>query len=82
MQTKTLKIDEIYKELTKLPDEKLDEVKDFIDFVHFKSQAEKKAVVKLKGIWSGKGFEKIQNLEAELKSAKRELAETIFKKKI
>ncbi|MEW6419856.1 MAG: hypothetical protein AB1480_17365 [Nitrospirota bacterium] len=82
MQAKTLKIDEIYKELTTLPDEKLDEVKDFIEFVSSKFQVEKKAIVKLKGIWSGKGFEKISNLEAELKSAKRELAETILKKKI
>lgn len=82
MQTKAFKIEEIYKELTILPDEKLDEVKDFIDFVHSKFQTEKKTVVKLKGIWAGKGFEKIPNLDKELKSAERELARTILKKKI
>ena len=82
MQTKTLKIDEIYKELTILPDEKLDEVKDFIDFVYAKFKTEKKTVVKLKGIWAGKGFEKIPNLGKELKSAERELAGAILKKKI
>lgn len=81
MHTKALKITTIYKELAMLPDEKLDEVKDFIDFIGYKFAAKKKHVVKLKGIWAGKGFEKISNLDTELKSIKKELSGSILKKK-
>ena len=81
MHSKAIKITTIYKELTMLPDEKLDEVKDFIDFIGHKFKSKKKHVVKLKGIWAEKGFEKISNIDAELKSIKKELADSILKKK-
>lgn len=82
MHSKAIKINEIYKALTMLPDEKLNEVKDFIDFIQYKFQTGEKPVVKLKGIWEGKGFEKISDLEGEIKSIKKDIASTVLKKKI
>lgn len=58
---------EIYKELSMLREDKLSEVKDFIEFILSRQKTSKK-VVRLKGIWAGKGFEEIDNLEKELKS--------------
>lgn len=75
-----LKINEIQKELFLLPDEKIDEVKDFVDFILHKSKAKKRKVVKMEGIWEGKGFEKIKNLEEELKAARKEISESVLKK--
>lgn len=74
-------ISELNKKLNQLPPEKIEEVKDFIDFLvsHHK---QKKKIAKLCGIWGGKGFEKITNLEAEIKVVKKELSQSILKKKI
>ncbi len=82
MHTTALKLMEIHKELSLLPDEKIDEVKDYIEFIWYRHQAEKKPSIKLKGIWSGKGFEKIDNLENELKSIQKELSKSILNKDI
>jgi len=74
-------VSELNKKLSQLSPEKIEEVKDFVDFLvsHHK---QKKKIAKLYGIWGGKGFEKIANLEADIKDAKKELAQSILKKKI
>lgn len=82
MHTTALKLMKIRKELAWLPEEKIDEVKDFVEFICSRHQAEKKTIVKLEGIWSGKGFEKITHLESELKSMQKELSESILKQDI
>lgn len=82
MQTTGLKLTEIQKDLYLLPEPKLDEVKDFIEFILFKSLAQEKCVVQLKGIWANKGFEKIDNLEAELKELRREMVDSMLKKEL
>jgi len=82
MQTDAFKITDIYKELSQLPNDKLNEVRDFIEFVLSRQQTQKKKVVKLRGIWSNKGFEKIGNLEKELKAIQKEFTESIFKRNI
>jgi hypothetical protein len=79
MSTTGLKVAEIKKDLALLPEDKLDEVKDFISFVLSRNKEKKKKIVQMKGIWKGKGFEKL-NIDKELKVARKEMAESILKK--
>jgi len=81
MSTTGLKVAEIKKDLALLPEDKLDEVKDFISFVLSRNKEKKKKIVQMKGIWKGKGFEKL-NIDKELKVARKEMAESILKKEI
>jgi hypothetical protein len=81
MATTGLKVAEIKKNLALLPEDKLDEVKNFISFVLSRSKEKKKKIVQMKGIWKGKGFEKL-NIDNELKAARKEMAESILKKEI
>ena len=81
MSTTGLKVAEIKKDIALLPEDKLDEVKDFISFVLSRNREKKKKIVQMKGIWKGKGFEKL-NINKELKVARKEMAESILKKEI
>ena len=81
MYNTALKLTEISKELTLLPDEKLEEVKDFIDFILSRTNVKKKNVIKFEGIWANKGFEKLA-IEKELKYVRKELASSILKRKL
>lgn len=81
MQRAALKITEISKDLSMIPDEKLDEVKDFIDFILSKKMTKKKKVVQLEGVWENKGFEEI-NIEKKLKTYRKELSRTILKRQL
>jgi hypothetical protein len=81
MSTTGLKVAEIKKDLALLPEDKLDEVKDFISFVLSRNKEKKKKIVQMEGIWKGKGFEKL-NIDKELKVARKEMAESILKKEI
>lgn len=82
MQTTAFKMTDIYKDLSRLSDDKLNEVKDFIEFVLSRQQAKKRKAVQLRGIWAGKGFERISNLEKELKAIQKEFTESILKRDI
>ena len=81
MSTTGLKVAEIKKDIALLPEDKLDEVKDFISFVLSKNKEKKKKIVQMKGIWKGKGFEKLK-IDNELKVARKEMSESILKKEI
>ena len=81
MSTTGLKVAEIKKDIALLPEDKLYEVKDFISFVLSRNKEKKKKIVQMKGIWKGKGFEKL-NIDKELKVARKEMAESILKKVI
>jgi hypothetical protein len=81
MSTTGLKVAEIKKDIALLPEDKLDEVKDFISFVLSKNKEKKKNIVQMKGIWKGKGFDKL-NIDKELKVARKEMVESILKKEI
>jgi hypothetical protein len=63
-----------------IPGDKLEEINDFVEFILFKSKHRPKKIVKLEGVWEGLGFEKIDNLESEIrkirdKSGYREIFE-------
>jgi hypothetical protein len=79
MMSKALHITQIQHNLSLLPMEKLQEARDFIEFLCKKAAVPKPGVVKLEGIWKGKGFEKL-NLETELKTVRENVASTIMKK--
>jgi hypothetical protein len=81
MSTTGLKVTEIKKDIALLPEDRLDEVKDFISFVLSRNKEKKKKIVRMKGIWKGKGFEKL-NINKELKVARKEMSESILKKEI
>ncbi len=81
MSTTGLKVAEIKKDIALLPEDKLDEVKDFISFVLSRNKEKKNKIVQMKGIWKGKGFEKL-NIDKELKVARKEMAESILKKEL
>ncbi len=68
MQSKVI---EIQKDLLLLPEEKLDEVKNFVEFILSESRVPKRKVVKLRNICANNGFEKI-DIESELKSIRKE----------
>jgi len=81
MSTAGLKMAEIKKDIALLPEDKLDEVKDFISFVLSRNKEKKKKIVQMKGIWKGKGFEKL-DINKELKVARKEMSESIIKKEM
>ena len=81
MSTTGLKVAEIKKDIALLPEDKLDEVKEFISFVLTRNKEKKKKIVQMKGIWKGKAYEKL-NINKELKVARKEMSESILKKEI
>lgn len=81
MHNTALKITEISKELSMLPAEKLDEVKDFIDFILSQKKTKRNKIVQLEGIWKGKGFERL-NIGKELKTIRKGLSKTILKRQL
>ncbi len=80
MSQLNLTVDKIKQKLSKIPEEKLIEVDDFIDFLLVKTQKSSPNIVKLEGIWEGLGFEKIQNLEADIKKIRKDISGSILKK--
>jgi hypothetical protein len=70
MQPETVTIDKIKSKLAEVPEDKLPEIYHFVEFIVDKvnpGQQKKKKIVKLGGIWKGLGFEKIKDLEAEVR---------------
>jgi hypothetical protein len=82
METTAVKRTEIQKQLSILPQEKLQQVSDFVEFVLFQSKVEHKRVVKLGGIWKNLGFEKIDDLEAEIRKIRQDASSAILKKEL
>lgn len=68
----------IKKNLSRMPANKLQDIEDFTEFVLKKSKLDHLKPVKLKGIWKNKGFEKIFDLEKEIKTIRQELGSKIL----
>jgi len=83
MTTAAMTINKIKSKLVEVPIEKLPDIFNFIEFVLQKSKPGLKKIVKLEGIWKGLGFEKIDNLESEIrvirKKSGQKMAERIKK---
>lgn len=70
------------RELSLIPDNKLDSIRMYINAVLTESKPLTQSNRSLKGIWSNKGFEKIVDLEGELKEARKQLSEAILAKQL
>ena len=77
MESVAVRKSEIQKKLSILPAEKLQQVADFVEFVLFQSQIEHKKIVKLGGIWADLGFDKISDLEGEIRKIRQEASDAI-----
>lgn len=80
MQSNAIKKMELLNSLTKLPDQKLNEVEKFVKGILAQLKVEGPKPISLKGIWKNKGFENISDLETELKKIRAELSNTILQK--
>ncbi|MCK4763807.1 MAG: hypothetical protein KAW12_16515 [Candidatus Aminicenantes bacterium] len=72
MNTTAVTIDQIKSKLSQIPIEKLPEVYDFVEFIRIRSRPKAKNIIKLEGIWKGLGFEKINDLESEIRKIRRD----------
>jgi hypothetical protein len=79
---KALLKQKIKKNLSRIPENKLKEIDDFIDFILHKSDLQEEKPVQLKGIWENSGFEKIGNLDQELTEIRKELSNSILKRNV
>lgn len=80
MQTAAIKKMELINKIAKLPEQKISEVDSFIQKLLAQLDFKKPEPISLKGIWKNKGFEKIADLEGELKNIRRELNDSILTK--
>ena len=80
MQTAAVKKMQLINKIAKLPEQKISEVDSFIQRLLAQLEFKKPEPISLKGIWKNKGFEKIADLEGELKTIRQELNDSILKK--
>lgn len=80
MPSKALHIAQIHKNINLLPADKLQEVKDFIEFLCVKATPRKKNIAKLGGIWQGKGFENLTDLDGALKDIRLKAINSILER--
>ena len=64
-----------------VPISSLDKIKEYIDTFVTEPKSSTHCQSGLKGIWKDKGFEKIIDLDTELKEARRQLGNTILERK-
>ena len=81
MNTPAIKKIEIVNALSRVPVSSLDKIKAYIDTFVAESDKSTQRNSSLKGIWQGKGFEKITDLDAELKEARQQLGNSILARK-
>jgi len=63
-----------------LPEEKIPEIDKYIQQMLLQLKSEKPKPINLKGIWKNKGFEKIADLDFEIKQIRTELNEPTLKR--
>ena len=82
MNLSAIKKTEIIRELSFIPDESLDRIMTYIESVINELNLPAKNSRSLKGIWKDKGFEKIADLETEIKEARKILGNSILGKEL
>ena len=80
----TLKKFEISRALSYVPDERLQDIDNFIKFILYQSNIKTDSIKKepetLAGIWRDKGFDKIPDLDQEIKNLRKELSNQILER--
>ncbi|MEA2039984.1 MAG: hypothetical protein U9N82_09170 [Thermodesulfobacteriota bacterium] len=79
MQNTGTKLVEIKRKLSRLPVSELDEVNDFVGFLLSRHMGEGRRNIHMRGVWAGKGFEKI-DVQKKIKSLRKDISESILKK--
>ena len=79
MQNTGVKLAEIKRKLSLLPGSKLDEVNAFVGFLLSRHKGNGKRNIQMKGIWAGKGFEKV-DVQKEVKSLRKDISKSILRK--
>lgn len=79
MQNTGVKLAEIKRKLSLLPGSKLDEVNNFVSFLLSRHKGNGKRNIQMKGIWAGKGFEKV-DVQKEVKSLRKDISKSILRK--
>jgi len=82
MQSVAVRKMELSNNITRLPDQKLDEIERFVKGMLAQMPVEQPQPISLKGIWKNKGFEKIAKLELEIKRIRSELSRAIMEKEL
>jgi hypothetical protein len=80
MQTAAVKKMELINQISRLPEQKIVEVEYFIQQLLAQLEVKKSEPISLKGIWKNKGFEKIVDLETEIKNIRQALDDSLLKK--
>lgn len=80
MHTAAIKKMELINKIAQLPEEKISEVDKYLQQILLQFKFEKPKPINLKGIWKNKGFEKIADLELEIRKIRIELNESTLKK--
>ncbi len=80
MTSRAIELTEIKRDLANLPADKLAEVREYVRKLLQKSRPTPSDVESLEGIWEGLGWEKIDDLEGEVRKMRKEMSENILKK--
>ena len=78
MNTSAVKISELTQALSRIPEAELDTVAACVQSILADAQVPKRQRRSLKGIWAGIGFESIVDLDAEIRTIRRELQDAIL----
>ncbi|MEE4357340.1 MAG: hypothetical protein V2I97_12810 [Desulfococcaceae bacterium] len=81
MNTSAIKKMEIMNSLSRIRGGSLDKIKEYIDSFLTESDISKPDRGSLKGIWKDKGFERIADLDTELKNIRQEMGNSILERK-
>jgi len=79
MNNAQLKKIEIINDLSFVPADKLDEIKNFVEYILYTSKVKKKRPISVRGIWKNKGFENL-DIEKELKTIRSEIQSNLDRK--
>jgi hypothetical protein len=80
MTPRAIELTEIKRDLANLPADKLAKVREYVRKLLPTPRPAKQAVQPLRGIWKGLGWEKIDDLEEEIRKLRRESSEHILKR--
>ncbi len=80
MEVHEMTLNKIKTKLDIIPGDKLEEINDFVEFILFKSKPRRKKIVKLEGAWEGLGFEKIDNLESEIRQIRQKSGQSLIQR--
>ena len=81
MNLSAMKKTEIARVLSLVSDGSLDKIREYIETFISEPETARQTDRSLQGIWKNKGFENIADLDAELKAVRREMGNSILRRK-